>query len=485
MIEAKVLVASAEPALTKQIVSSLIEQGHVVSTTKSLPDLLGELERTRFDAVVVDDQVIDDDQFGIDDVFEKDPSIMGILILPEGSSDERVVENLRAGWTEVLVQPLSQAGVLSHLAQALMRSLRIRETIRLGTLAPLTAISEDFLLRMDLDALLDFIVKTAQSEARCDRVSLMLVEGDQLRIRAAVGLPAELLGNWQGKVGVGIAGYTAATGEAVIINRGEEAPRFVEHLKNDRIKSAVSLPMKVKGRVLGVLNITNFAGSERFFDSDVQLLSLLAGQAAVAIQNANLYNSLQTSYLHTIVSLANALEARDNYLSGHSTAVMKYAVKIAQKMKLPEKDIDDIRNASTLHDIGKIGIRDAILLKPGRLDDSEWVIVQQHPEMGSKIIAPVRHLSRCMPLILHHHERWDGNGYPAGLKGEEIPLGSRIIAVADTFDAMTSTRPYREAFEMQQAVTEIKRVAGKQLDPKAVDAFLEVLAEEEQDAPEI
>ncbi|HPQ69095.1 MAG TPA: GAF domain-containing protein [bacterium] len=478
--EARILVAGGLPVLMKQVVGALVERGNQVTTAKDLRGIDDELSRNRFDAMIIDEQHIDDRDGGLDALVAKNPSTLAVLLVPPEAGDEEEDARLNRGWAKVVRLPRDEQNLESDLLASLGRMMKIREAARTGTLTPLTAINQEFLLTLDLDALLNTIVVTAQREARCDRVSLMLVDGEEMKMRAAVGLPQDVLAEWKGQVGVGIAGYTAATGETVILQRGQEDQRFKQHLKDDHIKSAISLPLKVKGNVIGVLNITNFAGREQFQQSDVQFLSLLAGQAAVAIQNANLYNTLQTSYLHTIISLANALEARDQYLSGHSTSVMRNAVRIAQKMGLSPREIEDVRNASVLHDIGKIGIRDAILLKPGKLDDSEWLVIKQHPDMGSKIVAPVRHLARCVPLILNHHERWDGSGYPIGLAGTDIPLGARVIAVADTYDAMVSNRPYRKAFSHEEAIAEIKRVAGTQLDPDVVAAFVEVARDDRE-----
>ncbi len=482
MTGARVLLAGATPSTATPLVSALTAAGHQVSTVTDLAAAADELSRSRYDAHVLELTALPPDDGSLEALLDRQPASMGILLLPADSGADMVDEQLRRGWTDVIAPGSSANHVVERVTQAVGRALRIREMIRGGTLTPLHAISEEFLLTLDLDMLLQCIVETAQREARCDRVSLMLVETDGLHIRAAVGLPVEYIRNWVGQLGVGIAGHTAITGETLILHRGSEHPKFRDHLKNADIASAVCLPLKVRHKVIGVLNVTNFVGRDRFFDSDVKLLSLLAAQAAVAIQNANLYDNLQTSYLNTIVSLANALEARDNYLSGHSSHVADWSFRIAHHMNLSPKEIDDIRNASTLHDIGKIGVRDAVLLKPGSLDESEWRILQQHPEMGSRIIAPVRHLARALPLILHHHERWDGQGYPSGLAGEDIPLGARIIAVADTYDAMTSHRPYRSAFDRERALAEIRRVSGTQLDPRVVAAFLEVIESEHEPA---
>jgi len=177
----------------------------------------------------------------------------------------------------------------------------------------------------------------------------------------------------------------------------------------------------------------------------------------------------------TIKMLAQALDARDHYTHGHSQQVTEYAVNIAREMGLSFKEIEIIRDAGILHDIGKIGIADAILLKPGRLTKEEYTEIKKHPVIGKKILQPVNCLADKIPLIYHHHERVDGQGYPDGLEGDNIPLGARILAVADAFQAMTSDRPYRKALPMIIAIEELERFKDRQFDTKIVDAFLRVL----------
>jgi len=177
----------------------------------------------------------------------------------------------------------------------------------------------------------------------------------------------------------------------------------------------------------------------------------------------------------TIKVLAMALDARDNYTHNHSQEVMEYSVAIAREMGLSVREIEIIRDAGALHDIGKIGIPDAVLLKPGRLTDAEYEQIKKHPEIGKNILEPVKCLADKIPLIYHHHERIDGAGYPVGLVGEDIPLGARILAVADSYQAMTSDRPYRKALSMQVAISELEKFKNRQFDSKIVDVFLRIL----------
>lgn len=187
-------------------------------------------------------------------------------------------------------------------------------------------------------------------------------------------------------------------------------------------------------------------------------------------------NKEQVDYIVGIVeSMIFALEARDQYTRGHSERVTSFAVKLAEEMNCEPEFVDILRHASRLHDIGKIGIDDSILKKPSRLSDAEMDIMRGHPNVGENILKPVRYLSPILPIIRHHHERFDGGGYPDGLEKDDIPLAARIIAVVDTFDAMRSSRPYREKLELKPVLEELERVAGSQLDPVIVKSFLDII----------
>jgi response regulator RpfG family c-di-GMP phosphodiesterase len=187
-----------------------------------------------------------------------------------------------------------------------------------------------------------------------------------------------------------------------------------------------------------------------------------------------LYAELEESYESTLEAMITALDFRDNETHGHSRRVVEYAVLVAEAMGVGEPALSWIRRGAILHDVGKIGVSDAILRKPGKLDAAEWIEMKRHPEMGYKMLKHIRFLKPALEIVHCHQERWDGSGYPHGLKGEEIPLGARIFAAVDTFDAMTSDRPYRAALSIKDARDEIRRFSGIQFDPRVAEAFLSI-----------
>jgi GAF domain-containing protein len=239
-------------------------------------------------------------------------------------------------------------------------------------------------------------------------------------------------------------------------------------------RASLAVPLKVGSRLIGYFEINSLPEGDFSFE-DQRVLHVLAGQAAIAIENARLFESTQQTYYETIRSLAQALEARDSYTKGHSERVTRYSVAIAERLGLPAHSLKVLHYAGMLHDIGKIGIADSILHKRLDLSDEEWQSIRNHPLFGDTILGPIRFLSDAQKIVLRHHERFDGSGYPGHLRGEEIPLEARIIAVADAYDAMTSDRPYRQALSHDVALAEIQRASGQQFDPHVVEAFSSVV----------
>jgi HD-GYP domain-containing protein (c-di-GMP phosphodiesterase class II) len=228
----------------------------------------------------------------------------------------------------------------------------------------------------------------------------------------------------------------------------------------------------------GWLGLLSLNMREIFRQNELRLLTSMAEQVAAVIANTDLYRDLERFIVNMVKSLVHAIEAKDVYTRGHSERVSEYSMRIAEVLSLDKKDRDNLQWASILHDIGKIAISEQVLNKPGRLTDREYHHIQDHSRHGFNILSPLEQLSESLPAILHHHERFDGGGYPDGLKGEEIPLLARIIAVADTYDAMTSDRAYRPAKLQEEALEILEEVAGTQLDPRLAELFVEMIRQE-------
>lgn len=242
-------------------------------------------------------------------------------------------------------------------------------------------------------------------------------------------------------------------------------------------KAALCVPLVSAEGTIGAITVGSSDAEYRFNSDDVRLLSTIGNHVTIAIGNIELFSSLQEAYLATVRSLAAAVDAKDTFTRGHSDKVATYATLIAAHMDLSHEQHTALEMAAYLHDIGKIGVPEEILLKPGRLTDDEMVQMRHHPLIGANILKPVAFPWAITPIVRHHHEFWNGKGYPAGLKGEEIPLLARILCVADSYEAMTADRPYRKGRGADEAVEELRRCAGSQFDPIVVEHMEAVIEE--------
>ena len=241
------------------------------------------------------------------------------------------------------------------------------------------------------------------------------------------------------------------------------------------VRSELDVPVIVGGRAWGAITLQDLHVSA-FDDEDLRLLRSVADQLAAALRSAALYDQLERAYLGTAEALSAALEAKDSYTAEHSRSLVQRAEAVGRKLDMSESDLRMLRYAAAFHDIGKLAVPEAILNKPGPLTLPEREVVERHTVVGEQILEPVEFLSDVLPLVRSAHERYDGSGYPDGLAGDEIPLGARIVFACDTYDAMTTDRPYRDALPHTEAIVELRRVAGTQLDPRVVEALIEVLA---------
>ncbi|MBW2689235.1 MAG: HD-GYP domain-containing protein, partial [Deltaproteobacteria bacterium] len=242
-------------------------------------------------------------------------------------------------------------------------------------------------------------------------------------------------------------------------------------------ESVICAPLTDKEEVIGTITIANTVDGSSFGPSDLELLSTIAAQASIAIRNASLYEEQENMYLNTVQALVSAIEASDAYTRGHSERVTKYSVALAKRMGMEGDPLKQLEQAAVLHDIGKIGIDVALLHKKGKLTAADIDVLKLHPSIGVRILEPIHFLGTVREIIEQHHERYDGNGYPNGLSGGDWRLEGKILSVCDTYDAMTSDRPYRKALSHEIAIQEIHDHSGSQFDPEVASAFISLCNE--------
>ncbi|MDP2938153.1 MAG: HD domain-containing phosphohydrolase [Candidatus Omnitrophota bacterium] len=322
-----------------------------------------------------------------------------------------------------------------------------------------------------IDTFLELIVEiTAKAlEAKTGVLMLLDEKNEELYVKVASGFK-DTVKNLRIKVGEEGPGWVAKYKKPLLI---PQLHKLKPEEENDPfVPPLLSVPLTYQDKLVGVLAVSGKLGGGNFGEDELLILSNLASQTAIAVENERLHQDAEGTYLETISALAIAVEARDHYSRGHLDRVSQYAVRTAQKLGLDEQIIKDIKDAAELHDIGKIGISDDILKKESALTEDEARIMNKHPIIGEAIIKPVRRLSSLCDIVRHHHEWLDGTGYPDRLEGGEISIGAKILCVVDAFDAMTTNRPYRKALSIEEAKRELKNYAGIRYDVKVVEAFL-------------
>lgn len=325
------------------------------------------------------------------------------------------------------------------------------------------------------------IMETAMAQVEritgCEFVAILQAEGGGLKVMSSHASGLEIPAPLRPGAPLSLTGCTAWTAfrtgrSAGIADLADDrkAGTVTRTLLAAGIRSLLAIPLMSRDQVKGVLLLGDtepgtFARGETF------TIEKIASQMAVALENARLYEDMRSLFFNTVSSLANAIDAKSPWTKGHSERVMHISTRIAKEMGLSEQEVEQIRLGGLLHDIGKIGVIEALLEKPALLSEDEFPPMRLHPEKGVAILAPIAQLKEVLPVILYHHERLDGSGYPEGLTGDHIPLGARIVAVADSFDAMVSERPYKHAYTLTEALEELRAGAGSQFDPVVVECF--------------
>lgn len=390
-------------------------------------------------------------------------------------------------WFEARLVPLPQKLIAVFIRDITTRKeneLAIRR--QLDRLAALRTIDLAITSSLDLNLTLSMLISQVKTQLNIDATCILLMDlqSQVLKYAAGNGFHTSALQQTAIKPGEGYAGKAVLMRQIIrIANLPNRHTDFLRspYFAQEGFIDYFAIPLIAKGRVLGVLEIFHRSplspGAEW-----LDFMNVLAGEAAIAIESTLMFNNyertniaLTMAYDATIEGWSRALELRDRETQGHTQRVTEMTLQLADALGMTDQQIVHIRRGAILHDIGKMAIPDHILFKPGPLDSLEWEIMRQHTVIATNLLKPILYLESALDIPRYHHEKWDGTGYPYGLKGEQIPLAARLFAVVDVYDALTSNRPYRKAWSHTETVDYIHSEAGKYFDPNVVKVFLQML----------
>ena len=400
--------------------------------------------------------------------------IENLFKYPDGSS----------GWFELSIQPVLEG--ISVLSLDVTERMQAEEKVQkqLNRLAALRDIDLAITSSTDFKVILNILLEKVIEHLKIDAADVMLIDPFTLSLEFAAGqgfrsgpeVKAEQL-----RMGEGLPGKVALERKPLYATELSAYRNLIAHknlVDREGFKSYFGVPLIVKGKVIGVLEAYNRSviNPEAEWYS---FLEALGGEAAIAIDSSFLFTDLQRSnfeliraYDNTIEGWSAAMDLRDKETEGHTLRVTEMTLKLAERIGIKAEQLIHVRRGALLHDIGKMGVPDTILLKPGSLTPDEWEIMRRHPQFARDLLSPIQYLQGALPIPYCHHEKWDGTGYPRGLKGEQIPLEARIFSIIDVWDALTSDRPYRGAWPREKTLEHVKSESGKHFDPAVVDSFL-------------
>ncbi len=480
----KVLVVDDDP-ISRDVLVQIVEAcgDYTVQTAEDGIDALDKLAFEDFDVVLSDIKMprMDGIEF-LRRAKEVNPSVPVVMVTALHEI-EPAVESMRLGASDFLTKPMRVSDVKNVLdrlvsEKALIDSLRARGN---GGESLAKLLNTELFKKLSMVNML-FQVST-EIEEKNDIVSIIkalpdiIIKAIPVRRAAFWGLVDEFLvfEAGQGFEMIDRVPYRGSIFEKLI---NERRPFYVlEPNETDPFTGLVLqsgmllMSLLIYETVFGFLVLAEKKDGTRFFDDEIALLREFIKKVTMKLENITLYDITNQHLVNILKTLVLTIQARDSYTKRHSERVTEIALEIAEEMQCPQNIMDALAFGGFLHDIGKIGVKDTILLKPGRLTDEEFEEIKKHPIIGDSIVEPLGSFPEERLIIRHHHERFDGRGYPDGLAGEDIPLAARILAVADTYDSMTTTRPYRKGLPHQVAIDEIKRCSGSQFDPEVARAF--------------
>ncbi len=510
----RILVADDEQKICELLARLLTREGYEVSTANDGDSALKQIVHRRPDLLLTDLKMPGMDGL---ELIQRARSIhrdLPVVLITGYASMETAVAALREGVDDYITKPFSvhelktvvgrimtnrmlsdeNRRLVSELtlANAQLKQHRrrlagkVRETVndldaanavleqRLGEMEVIHEISQMTTSVTSKEDLLPLVTRLVRDKIGLDRAVVLVHDPDQARVRAggAIGLVSGFSDTDSFPADAGILAHVLESNEALLVPdlRADHRATDEEH----RVFGDGSLlitPLYGKNAPVGLLVVGRTGGRGAFTEDDSRLIKLIANDLSGALENARLFEENERNYIEILSALVTAMEARDPYLKLHTERVRIKALALATELNLSEYELDLLDTGARLHDLGKVGIEDRILQKPGVLDDDEMDVMRSHPRIGDEIVRSMGRLREAKPIIRNHHERWDGNGYPDGLVADEIPLLAQIVTVADAFDAMTSRRSYREAMPRDRALSILHECAGTQFNPFLVEVF--------------
>jgi response regulator RpfG family c-di-GMP phosphodiesterase len=466
----RVLVVDDEKVIRDMLADFLGMEGYDVRTAEDGTAALRELESRHFHLVISDLKM---PKMGgialLDEITRAAPDALTVIMTGFGTV-ETAINAMKRGAYDYVLKPFKLDEIVHVIQRGLEKQRLAAENLRLREAISLYKVSEAIAASLSLDQVLETVAESCVHEVRGDLVSTWLEDGEggffeRLRVVGPSFADSAALGRFDPAA---VLGHLAP--EPFLLEHGAKCAGFFGAEPEPPLQSLVAVPLRVKQRIIGFIAVASFSRGKRFDEGQRKLLSIVASRAAAAIENARLYEDLQATFQQTINGLAKAIDKMDRYTAGHSDRVATYAVLLAERLGLGPAEREIVRQSALMHDIGKIGCV-LNLNKPGKLTTEEYEVFKRHPNYGRDILDPIKFLHPLIPGVHLHHERWDGRGYPLKLKGNEIPIIARIIAVADTYDAMTSDRSYRRALPHEVALAEIARCSSTQFDPEVASMF--------------
>ncbi len=474
---AKILVVDDEVVIREILADFLTMEGFYVRTAEDGGGALVELSRDRFDLVLSDLKMPNMGGLELLGAIRKHTPHVVTIIMTGFGTVETAIEAMKQGAYDYVLKPFKVEEVVHTIRRGLEKQRLQAENFRLKEALSLYKVSEAISASLSLEQVVHTLSRAAIDEVDSDMVFVLLSDGDRGFYRRTTELGPNFRLRRESDV-LSIPALLEHFRHApALLEHGERAWRFFERVgEQPKPQSLVVARLTARGDTVGFLCAVSYTAGKRFDEGQRKLLHTTADRASAAIENARLYEDLQSTFKQTIRGLASAIDKMDRYTAGHSARVAAYAQILAIKLGLSDEEIEIVRQSALMHDIGKIGCV-MNLNKPGKLSQQEYEIFKEHPQHGRDILQPIEFLHPLIPGVHLHHERWDGLGYPLGLKGNQVPLIARIIAVADTYDAMTSDRAYRKALSHDLAISEINRCGGSQFDPEIAQGFLDSIDE--------